>query len=65
MSFSNCIGVYVYNISRPSLRIALSVQALIGNTVDAVISFFVGRALKTLLVAPRLAHLVHLLQGLL
>lgn len=51
-------------MSRPSLRIALSLQALIGHTVDAVVSFFVGRALKSLLVAPRLAHLIHLLQGM-
>lgn len=57
------IGVVVYNMSRPSLRFALSFQALIGQTLDAVVSFFVGRALKTLLVAPRLAHLIHLLQG--
>lgn len=57
------IGVVAYNISQPSLRIALSLQALIGQTLDAVVSYFVGRALKSLLVAPRLAHLIHLLQG--
>lgn len=56
-------GVVAYNISQPSLRIALSLQALIGQTLDAVVSYFVGRALKSLLVAPRLAHLIHLLQG--
>ncbi|XP_034243471.1 sorting nexin-14-like isoform X2 [Thrips palmi] len=57
------IGVVAYNISQPSLRIAMSLQALVGQTLDAVVSYFVGRALKTLLVAPRLAHLIHLLQG--
>ncbi|KAE8741300.1 hypothetical protein FOCC_FOCC013154 [Frankliniella occidentalis] len=57
------IGLVVYNMSKSSLRVALSIQALIGSTLDAILSYFVGRALKTLLVAPRLAHLTHLLQG--
>ncbi|KAK3930284.1 Sorting nexin-14 [Frankliniella fusca] len=57
------IGLVVYNMSRSSLRVALSIQALIGSTLDTIVSYFVGRALKTLLVAPRLAHLTHLLQG--
>lgn len=51
-------------MSRSTLRIALALQSLIGHTLDAIVSYFVGRALETLLVAPRLAHLIHLLQGI-
>lgn len=41
----------------------MAIRAVAHNTVNALCSFYLERKLRKLLVAPRIAHLVRLLQG--
>ncbi|KAK7792107.1 hypothetical protein R5R35_009644 [Gryllus longicercus] len=57
------LTVKVFGAPPTFVRLALAIRAMAHNTVNALCWFYLDRKLKKLLVAPRLAHLVRLLQG--
>ncbi|KAJ8897893.1 hypothetical protein PR048_003250 [Dryococelus australis] len=60
----DCVAVVrVFGAPQSVVRLALAVRALLHNTINAVVNFYLDRKLRKLLVAPRLGHLLHLLRG--
>jgi hypothetical protein len=55
--------VRVFGAPQTVVRVAMAIRVMAHNTVNALCSFYLDRKLRKLLIAPRLAHLVRLLQG--
>ncbi|KAG8262300.1 Sorting nexin-14 [Homalodisca vitripennis] len=55
-------GVNVLQWSQTTIKFAIALQKLFGNTVDAILQYWLNAKLKRLLVPQRVAHLVKLLQ---
>lgn len=56
-------AVRVFGAPQAVVRVVVAIRVLTHNTVNALCSFYLDRKLRKLLIAPRLAHLVRLLQG--
>ncbi|GFG30199.1 hypothetical protein Cfor_10178 [Coptotermes formosanus] len=57
------LAVRVFGAPQTVVRVAMAIRVVAHNTVNALCSFYLDRKLRKLLIAPRLAHLVRLLQG--
>lgn len=57
------LAVRVFGAPQTVVRVAMAIRVVGHNTVNALCSFYLDRKLRKLLIAPRLAHLVRLLQG--
>lgn len=57
------LAVRLFGAPQTVVRVAMAIRAVAHNTVNALCSFYLDRKLRKLLIAPRLAHLVRLLQG--
>ncbi|XP_069690974.1 sorting nexin-14-like isoform X2 [Periplaneta americana] len=57
------LAVRVFGAPQTVVRVAMAVRVVAHNTVNALCSFYLDRKLRKLLIAPRLAHLIKLLQG--
>ncbi|XP_021925834.1 sorting nexin-14-like isoform X2 [Zootermopsis nevadensis] len=57
------LAVRVFGAPQTVVRVAMAIRAVAHNTVNALFGFYLDRKLRKLLIAPRLAHLVRLLQG--
>jgi hypothetical protein len=53
----------VFGAPQNVVRVAMAIRVVAHNTVNGLCSFYLDRKLRRLLIAPRLAHLVRLLQG--
>ncbi|XP_050722834.1 sorting nexin-14-like isoform X5 [Eriocheir sinensis] len=54
--------VRVYGLSRNALRWLMCVRAMVRNTIDAAISWFLRRKLAQALAPPRIVTLIHLIR---
>nr|CAD7261904.1 unnamed protein product [Timema shepardi] len=55
--------VRVFGAPQVVVRLAMAARAVLQNTINALVNFYLDRKLRKLLVPPRLGHLIHLLQG--
>nr|CAD7454246.1 unnamed protein product [Timema tahoe] len=55
--------VRVFGAPQVVVRLAVAARAVLQNTINALVNFYLDRKLRKLLVPPRLGHLIHLLQG--
>ncbi|CAG2061289.1 unnamed protein product, partial [Timema podura] len=58
-----CLLVRVFGAPQVVVRLAMAARAVLQNTINALVNFYLDRKLRKLLVPPRLGHLIHLLQG--
>ncbi|XP_075228760.1 sorting nexin-14-like isoform X2 [Lycorma delicatula] len=62
---SQCLVFFVvkaFSLPRHVLRLVVALQSFCGNLVDSLLHLYINYKLNTLLVPPRLAHLINLLQ---
>ncbi|KAJ9589467.1 hypothetical protein L9F63_017328, partial [Diploptera punctata] len=57
------LAVRVFGAPQTVVRIAMAVRTVAHNTVNALCSFYLDRKLRKLLIPPRLANLIKLLQN--
>jgi hypothetical protein len=57
------LAVRVFGAPQTIVRIAMAVRVVAHNTINALCSFYLDRKLRKLLIPPRIAHLIKLLQS--